>query len=135
MILKTYTRFFTNDPHKTLAAHQLLHGGVPHMHLQMNEWTLIGIGDVLIVGGSSQSLAPILSSQGPIVVDDLDAARQALLNGGARIMRDIESSPTGRYLYAIHADGNIVEYAEWRDELREKWYEVPRANGIPSAQI
>lgn len=135
MILKTYMRLFTTDAERSLAALRDLHGGEPHMRMTMNEWELIAIGDILLVAGSEQSLAPIRNSQGPIVVDDLDEAKAALEAGGATISKPIADGPTGRYLYAIHADGSIVEYAEWRPELVERWYRAPKNSRTPSAQM
>lgn len=135
MILKTYMRLFTNDADRSLAALRRLHGGEPHMRMTMGEWELIAIGDILLVAGSEQSLAPIRNSQGPVVVDDLDAAKTALEEEGATISKPIADGPTGRYLYAIHGDGSIVEYAEWRPELVERWYCAPKNSGTPSAQM
>lgn len=135
MILKTYMRLFTNDADRTLVLLRKLHGGQPHMRMTMGEWELIAIGDILLVAGSEQSLAPIRNSQGPVVVDDLDAAKAALEGEGATISKPIAESPTGRYLYAIHGDGSIVEYAEWRPELVERWYNAPRNSQTPSAQM
>ncbi|UAJ10496.1 hypothetical protein [Polymorphobacter megasporae] len=135
MILKTYMRLFTTDAEASLATLRSLHGGEPHMRLTMNDWELIAIGDILLVAGSEQSLAPIRNSQGPIVVDDLNAAKSALEAGGATISKPIAEGPTGRYLYAIHADGNVVEYAEWKPELVQRWYRTPKESGKPSAQM
>ena len=135
MILKTYMCLFTTDADRSLAALRALHGGEPHMRMTLDEWEIIGIGDILLVAGSERSLAPIRGSQGPIVVDDLDAAEAALEASGAKISKPAADGPTGRYLYAIHADGNTVEYAQWKPELVARWYDAPKDSGTPSAQM
>lgn len=135
MIVKTYMRLFTSDADGSLALLQKLHGGEPHMRMKFGEWDLIGIGDILLCAGSEQSLAPIRNSQGPIVVDDIDAAKAVLEGSGATISKPIADGPTGRYLYAIHPDGSTVEYAQWTPELVERWYAAPKNSGTPSAQM
>ena len=135
MILKTYMRLFTSNADGSLALLQKLHGGEPHMRMTLGEWEVIGIGDILLVVGSEQSLAPIRGSQGPVVVDDLDAAKAALEASGGVITKPVAEGPTGRYLYAVHADGNTVEYAQWKPELIERWYAAPKASGTPSSQM
>lgn len=135
MILKTYMRLFTTDADASLELLRKLHGGEPHMRMTMGDWELIAIGDILLVAGSEQSLAPIRNSQGPIVVDDLDAAKAVLEEGGAKLAKPIAEGPTGRYLYATHGDGSTVEYAEWRPELVDRWYRDPKNSGTPSAQM
>jgi hypothetical protein len=85
MILKTYTRLFTNDADKTLELFKKLHQTEPHLRFNFNDWDLIAIGDTLIVGGTDESLAPIRDSHGPYIVDNLDETRKILLEGGAEI--------------------------------------------------
>lgn len=135
MILKTYTRLFTTDAEKSLALLRRLHGGEPHMRLTMGDWELIAIGDILLVAGTEQSLAPIRNSQGPIIVDDLDATKVTLEENDAAISQPISQGPTGRFLYAVHEDGSTIEYAEWNPELVYRWYQAPKDGGRPSAQL
>jgi hypothetical protein len=96
---------------------------------------LIAIGDTLIVGGTDESLAPIRDSHGPYIVDNLDETRRILLEGGAEITQEINPTPTGRFLYAKHSDGLLVEYVEWNSDLVEKWITTPLQNGKLSSQI
>ena len=135
MILKAYVRQFTNDADASLALHKKLHGGEPHMDIVFGEWRLIAIGDVLIVGGTPQSLEPIITSQGPLIVDDLDATKTAIEAAGGRISKAIADAPTGRFMYAIHPDGCTVEYTEWTDELVEKWVRKPQRDGHLSSEM
>ena len=129
MILKTYTRILTNDAETTLGALRPLHAGEPHLRLRFETWELIGIGDVLVVAGTDEALAPIRDSLGPWIVTDLDEARRRLVEAGAEITREIESVPTGRMMYAHHPDGASVEYVEWTPELVERFIHAPRRAG------
>ena len=135
MILKTYTRIFTNDAEKTLRVLQKLHAGEPHLRFRFDPWDLIGIGDVLVVAGSDEALAPIRGSFGPWIVTDLDETRQLLVEAGAEITREITSVPTGRMMYAHHPDGSIVEYVEWTSELVERLIDAPHRAGKLASQL
>jgi hypothetical protein len=129
MILKTYARLFTNDAEKTLETIQALHGDEPHLRLEFKDWHLIGIGDVFIVGGTDEALAPIRDSHGPLIVDDADATMTALQKLGAEITVPMFDAPTGRGFYARHADGIVVEYVEWKPELVERLIRGPLREG------
>ena len=134
-ILKTYARVFTNDARKALETFQALHGGEPHLVFRFGDWDLIGIGDVFIVGGTDESLAPIRDSHGPLIVDDLDETRRLIEQAGGEITRPIFPAPTGRGLYARHADGTVVEYVEWKPELVEKFIRAPQREGKLSSEL
>jgi hypothetical protein len=135
MILKTYARMFTNDADAALTTLQRLHGREPHLRFRFGEWDLIAIGDTFLVAGSEQSLAPIRDSHGPIIVDDLDKAETELLDCGATITQPIVVVPTGRMLYARHADGLHVEYVEWTPELVEQFIRRPQREGRLSSEL
>jgi hypothetical protein len=135
MILKTYARVFTNDAEQSLALFQRLHGGKPHLRLKFHGWDLIAIGDILIVGGTDEALAPIRDSHGPFVVDNLNETQKILEQCGARIIQAAATGPTGRFLYARHPDGLIVEYAEWTPDLVEKWIKTPQREGKLSSAL
>ena len=126
---------FTSDAHKTLQTFKALHGGEHHLEFQFKDWTLIGIGDLFIVGGTEESLTPIRDSHGPIIVDDLDEALRVLEKLGAKITVPLFTSPTGRGLYARHADGTHVEYVEWTPELVERFVWSPHRAGKVSSQL
>ena len=135
MILKTYARVFTNDAEKTLAAFQAINGGEPHVRLEFKGWHLIGIGDVFIVGGTDEALAPIRGSHGPLVIDDADETMATLKRLGSTITVPMYDAPTGRGFYARHPDGTEVEYVEWKPELVEKLIRTPQREGRLSSQI
>ncbi|WP_226576354.1 VOC family protein [Acuticoccus sediminis] len=135
MILKTYTRILTTDLDATLPLVRALHGIEPHLHVKFADWTLVGIGDVLIVAGTGESLAPISGSLGPWIVEDLTEVRATLADSGAEIVRDIEDVPTGRMMYARNPDGVLVEYVEWNADLLERYIWAPLRDGIPASQV
>lgn len=135
MILKTYARIFTSDADKTLESVQAIHGGEPHVRLEFKGWHLIGIGDIFIVGGTDEALAPIRDSHGPLIIDDADATLRRIEELGGQITVPMYDAPTGRGFYARHPDGTVVEYVEWKPELVERLIEAPLRNGKPSSQI
>lgn len=135
MILKTYTRLFTTDLEKSLRVLRELHAGEPHLRFRFDPWELVGIGDVLVVAGTEEALAPIRSSLGPWVVADLDETRRSLVEAGAEITREIAPVPTGRMMYARHPDGAVVEYVQWTPELIEQIIEAPRRAGKLASEV
>lgn len=135
MILKTYSRLFSSDCDATLATLERLHGRKAHLRFRFGEWDLAGIGDMFVVAGTEDSLAPIRDSHGPVIVSDLDAAQTELLVSGATITQPIVDVPTGRMLYARHADGLHVEYVEWSDALVEQFIRVPQREGRLSSEL
>ncbi len=135
MILKTYTRIFTNDAEETLRVLRMLHTGEPHLRFRFDPWELIGIGDVLVVAGTDDALAPIRGSLGPWIVTDIDEARKVLVDAGAEIIREIAPVPTGHMMYARHPDGAVVEYVQWTPELVEQLIMAPQRAGKLASQI
>ncbi|MEO9132880.1 MAG: hypothetical protein ABI240_16970 [Sphingomonas sp.] len=100
MIMKTYARVFTNDCEGTLATLERLHGRKPHIRMEYGNWSLAGIGDVFVVAGTDEALAPIRDSHGPLIVRDIIALQAILLAEGAVITQPIVDVPTGRMLCA-----------------------------------
>lgn len=135
MILKTYTRIFTTDLDASLSLLQAIHGTKPHMRFPFGDLSLAAIGDVLVVAGSEDALAPLRGSHGPWIVDDLEQTRSQLLALRAEILRDIEAVPTGTMLYARHPDGTVVEYVQWNADLVDEHIRAPLQQGILSSQI
>lgn len=135
MILKTYARVFTNDYEGTLTTFERLHGRKPHIQMEFGDWNLAGIGDVFVVAGTDEALAPIRDSHGPIIVSDISALQSSLLADGATITQPITEVPTGRMLYARHPDGLHVEYVEWTDELVEQLIRLPKREGKLSSEL
>ena len=143
MILKTNTRMFTTDLESSVATLVAVHGTEPHLRLNYDPLTLVGIGDVLVIGGpdealvtiATEALAPIRGTFGPWIVEDIDDAKARLLAKGASVLSDIHAIPTGRMMYLKHADGSVVEYVEWAPELVERHILAPLRAGEPASQI
>ncbi len=122
MILKTYMRIFTEDVEQSLPLLVDLTGKQPDLRFSMPQQGLeiIAVGDFCLVAGAREVIDPIRSLQGPLVVDDLDAVTATLLKHGCVITKSEEVSPSGRYLFARHADGLHVEYVQWNQELVDR---------------
>ena len=122
MVLKTYMRIFTEDVEQSLPLLVDLTGKQPDLRFSMPQQGLeiIAIGDFCLVAGAREVIDPIRSLQGPLVVDDLDAVTATLLRHGSVITKSEEVSPSGRYLFARHADGLQVEYVQWNQDLVER---------------
>ena len=135
MILKTYARMFSADCDATLVTLERLHGRKAHVRFRFGEWDLAGVGDMFVVAGTEQSLAPIRDSHGPVIVREIKAIEAELLACGATITQPIVDVPTGRMLYARHADGLHVEYVEWTDELVERFIREPQRDGRLSSEL
>jgi hypothetical protein len=135
MILKTYTRIFTTSIDLTLRTLKAVHGREPHLDFVFGDWRIVALGDVLVVGGTEESLAPIRGSFGPWIVEDIEGTRSQLLDLGAEIISDLEDVPTGRMMYMRHADGTVVEYVQWNSELIERLINAPLRRGKLSSQI
>jgi predicted enzyme related to lactoylglutathione lyase len=117
MILKTYARIFTEDVDASLIVFKQLFGREPDMRFTSGPRELAAIGDILLVGGTEEALAPIRNISGPFIVDDLAQTQQMLEQAGAVITQPFTRTPNGAILCARHPDGNIAEYVEWLPEL------------------
>lgn len=96
MILKTYTRILTTDIETTVATLKAVHGTEPHFRFNYDPLTLVGIGDVLAIGGTDEALEPIRGSFGPWIVDDIEAVKGMLLANGASVMQDVRDITNGQ---------------------------------------
>jgi hypothetical protein len=121
MILKIYARFFTNDTDKSLKLLQVILGREPDYRFTMGDLEITGIGDICLVCGTDQALAPYRDSKGPFIVDDLDATREELIRLGATITRNQFQAETGSVFFARHPDGTEVEYVQWKPDLVERF--------------
>ena len=122
MVLKTYMRIFTENIEQSLRLLVDLTGKQPDLRFSMPQQGLeiLAIGDFCLVAGVPDVIDPIRSLQGPLVVDDLDAVTDTLLQHGCVITKSEDVSPSGRYLFARHADGLHVEYVQWNQELVDR---------------
>ncbi len=128
MILKTYARMFTENLDVSLDLLKKLVGREPDIRFKFRDLEICAIGDFCVVAGSSESLAPYRSSQGPIVVDNLEQTQSMLEKAGAVITVAPSTSDTGTFLYVRHLDGAEVEYVQWKPELVERIINSPTTN-------
>ena len=111
-----------------------LHASEPHLRLKFEAWELIGIGDVLVVAGTDEALAPIRDSLGPWIVTDLDETRRQLVEAGSEITREIEPVPTGRDdVRPATPTAPRSEYVEWTPRARRAVH--PRAAARGQARL
>ena len=102
MILKTYTRIFTNDAEETLRVLRPLHAGEPHLRFRFDPWELVGIGDVLVVAGTNDALAPIRGSLGPWIVPHTDETQIADIRLTTRVNGETrQDDRTGRLIFGF----------------------------------
>ncbi|GGP31902.1 VOC family protein [Streptomyces melanogenes] len=116
-ILRTYARLWTDDLDHALPLLEELTGEQPHLRLDFHAVGLAAIGNFLVIAGSAEERAKYEHASATVVVDDLDALQETLVSAEATITTPVTDGPTGRFLYARHADGAGVEYVEWNREL------------------
>ncbi|MBK0373553.1 VOC family protein [Streptomyces californicus] len=116
-ILKTYARLWSDDLDRALPLLEELTGEQPHLRMAFEEVALAAIGDFLVIAGPAEERARYGHGSATVVVDDLDSLLTTLASAGAVITTPAAPGPTGRFLYARHADGTEIEYVEWTPEL------------------
>ncbi|MFH9667920.1 VOC family protein [Streptomyces globisporus] len=116
-ILKTYARLWADDLDKALSLLEELTGEQPHLRTAFEEIALAAIGNFLVIAGPAEERARYTHASATVVVDDLGALRATLKSAGDTITTPETAGPTGRFLYARHADGAEIEYVEWTPEL------------------
>ncbi|WP_329402888.1 VOC family protein [Streptomyces melanogenes] len=119
-ILKTYARLWTDDLDRALPLLEQLTGEQPHLRLAFHTVGLAAIGDFLVIAGPAEERAKYGHASATVVVEDLDALQETLASAEATITTPVTDGPTGRFLYARHADGAGVEYVEWNPELVDR---------------
>jgi hypothetical protein len=76
------------------------------------------VGPILIIAGSPAAIASRRDLKATLIVDDLDDSRQFLLAHNCSLIEDVTEGPMavgvpiGRFLFARHPDGSMVEYFE-----------------------
>ncbi|MBT3072802.1 MULTISPECIES: VOC family protein [Streptomyces] len=116
-VLKTYARLWTDDLDQALPLLEELTGEGPHLRLAFEQVALAAIGNFLVIAGPAEERARYSHASATVVVDDLDALLATLTSAGATVTTPTADGPTGRFLYARHADGAEIEYVEWTPEL------------------
>ncbi|RLL67579.1 VOC family protein [Streptomyces sp. Z26] len=117
-VLKTYARLWTDDLDRALPLLQELTGRTePDLRLPFEDVELAAIGDFLVIAGTPEARAAYAHASATVVVRDLDRTEAVLRAAGATITTPLTAGPTGRFLYARHADGAEAEYVEWVPDL------------------
>lgn len=126
-ILRTYARVYTTDLDAVSASLAAATGEPVTSRFSLpNGPDLATVGEVLVVAGDEEALAPYRETVATLLVDDLDACRERLDEAGAELVRGPRAVPTGRNLTARLPGGLQLEYVEWSEEQWE------RAGGRPA---
>jgi hypothetical protein len=120
MILKTYSRIFTDNLDASLDVLKKLVGREPELRVRFQDMEVLTIGDFCILTGPIESMKPFLGSVGPVIVDNLERTQTALEEGGAEIVVPITEGPTGQMMYSRTADGVTIEWVQWRPDIWER---------------
>ena len=75
-----------------------------------------GFRNVLLIGGTEQSLAPFRATEATFLVNDITAWEKHLPSTGATIINPVSAVPTGWNMLVRHPDGMIAEYVEHHDK-------------------
>ena len=116
-VLKTYARVWSDDVESALPLLERLTGEQPHLRLAFESVQLAAIGDFLVIAGPAEERERYTHASATVVVSDLNALLEVLEESGATITAPPATGPTGRFVYARHADGIAVEYVQWTPDL------------------
>jgi len=113
--LKILSRLYVNDLDASISFYEALTGAKCESRFAYKEKALelAQIGNLLLIAGSEQALAPFRATQITVLIDSISEYKEFLLNSGAVIIRDITKVPTGFNMTAKHKDGTITEYVEF----------------------
>lgn len=125
MILKTYSRIFTENLDASLAVLQPFVGRKPELRVRFKDMEVSTLGEFCFLAGPAESIKPFLGAVGPVIVDDLEATQAALEKDGAQITQPITPGPTGRNLFSRSPDGVVIEWVQWKPEI---WEQVKNAS-------
>lgn len=116
-ILRTYARVWSEDADRALPLLERLTGEQPHLRMAFESVELAAIGGFLVIAGPAEVRERYAHASATVVVSDLDALQEDLREAGATVTTPPTAGPTGRFLYARHADGVAVEYVQWTPAL------------------
>ncbi|MHC5897330.1 alpha/beta fold hydrolase [Nostoc sp.] len=120
MILKTYSRIFTDNLDGSLDLLKKLVGREPDFRVPFRDMEVVTIGDFCILAGPADSIKPFLGAVGPVIVDDLAQTQAALEKAGAEIIAPITEGPTGWNIFSRNPDGIVIEWVQWRPDIWER---------------
>ncbi len=127
MILKTYSRIFTDNLEATLAVLKPAVGREPELRFPFLDMEVLTLGDFCILAGPSASIKPYLGAVGPIIVDNLQATKAMLEAAGAEIVSPFQEVATGFNLFSRNAGGVVMEWVQWTPEI---WDRVNTASRV-----
>jgi len=99
---------------RLLGVHCDLRFAYPEMDL-----SLASVGNMLLIAGREEALAPFAHVAMTLLVASLDAEIARFEELGIELLEAPKAVPTGRNLLARHPDGSIVEYVEHRPQPGE----------------
>jgi hypothetical protein len=121
VVLATFARLLVSDLDGALPLLEQLTGREPALRFTLRPGLEIAIvGGFLVIAGAAEELEPLRPTQATAVVASLPEVERLLEAHGASVLRGPFDVPTGRALTARHGDGAIVEYVEWRPDVRER---------------
>jgi hypothetical protein len=116
IVKKIMTRVYVNEIDPAIDFYERLLNvkcGLRFVFQQTN-LELAGVGNILIIAGTDEALAPFKSTNATFIVDSVAEFKDFLLENGGVIIHDIRQVPTGFNMTVKHNDGCVVEYVEHR---------------------
>ncbi len=130
MVLKTYSRIFTEDVEATLTLLTKLVGRGPELRAPFRDMEVVTLGDFCVVAGPAESIRPFLGAVGPVIVDDIRATQAEIESVGATIVSPITEVMTGLNMLSRTRDGVVIEYVQWTAEIWETVRSASRAAAV-----
>jgi len=117
-VLRVLNRFYVQDIDSAVNFYESLLGVKCSLRFQYKEveLELTQVGNILIIAGSEKALEPFKDTKATFEVNSIENCKKYLLENGGTVIRDIQQVPTGKNLTVKNADGNIVEYVEFKEK-------------------
>lgn len=118
-VLATFARLYVDDLDQAIEA--LAASGVTNVRLRFGHATglqLALVGDVLVLAGSPETLAPFRATVLTLVVDDLEQAIASAHRARAWVAREPTEQATGRNVTMGFPAGPVIEYVEWSEDTK-----------------
>lgn len=114
-IFTSFTRIYTNDIDKTISFYETLTTKKCSVRFKYSDRNLelAQVDTFLILGGNDSDLEPFRKTIATLTVDSVSGFREFLLKNGGKIIRDIQTVPTGFNLTMKNPDGAEIEYIQF----------------------
>ncbi|WP_058042007.1 hypothetical protein [Streptomyces roseifaciens] len=106
----------TPDIDATLAVLGELVGGKPDLRMRFRRFEIAFIGSFCVLSGPQEAMDRYRGTVGPVIVDDLDETREAVLRHGAELTMPPFEGPAGMVFLARQPDGVEYEYIQLAPE-------------------